>query len=216
MRGLDGGPARARCCAGWCNRQHVCLWSRNLGFESLSRSRCRMTRKGPEIRAFSPVVTLHYAALWRSFYQCFLPARGGRLTCRAQAFHVVDKIVLPRRRADLEVAVVSSVLCRLFPARGAMICESGQTRLGHARHNRWTCGAHHPGCARCGYLEWDRQPDAPIHRPRAGAGENDDRRQHHRLRSGRDVDQGRAAARGERQGKGRPARSTGDSGHAGG
>ena len=25
-------------CAGWCNRQHVCLWSRNLGFESLSRS----------------------------------------------------------------------------------------------------------------------------------------------------------------------------------
>jgi hypothetical protein len=24
--------------AGWCNRQHACLWSRNLGFESLSRS----------------------------------------------------------------------------------------------------------------------------------------------------------------------------------
>ena len=39
---LDGSRPPAQLflsfCPGWCNRQHACLWSTSLGFESLSRS----------------------------------------------------------------------------------------------------------------------------------------------------------------------------------
>ena len=39
--------------AGWCNRQHVWLWTRNLGFESLSRSRS-ITGRGPGVAGPAP------------------------------------------------------------------------------------------------------------------------------------------------------------------